>query len=213
MPNSPQLKLSFPARRGRPPKPQKVRNSYIWHRSRPEMPKNIPVHVTLKSDRTQIPTLRNKALFREIRQAMRRARLQGIRIIEFSVQTDHIHLLLEPQNKVQLGKSMRAMSISLSKRLTFLLGKKVKAFKERYHLHVLRSFTEVRNAVHYVRSNGKKHRVATSAGDWYSTAFPRPKMIWTQELLDFFDELHGLLSSPGVFIQRALESTNLRCRS
>ena len=112
------------------------RKTRIYHQSRPVLPKDRPLHVTIKFDKTQIANLRNKLFYREIRKSLQRLRAKGVRLIEFSVQKDHIHFLLEAGRKVVLGTAMRALSISLSKRFSLLLKRKIKALKNRYHLHI-----------------------------------------------------------------------------
>jgi hypothetical protein len=201
-----QLTLPLPAKRGRPKLSQKERNQRIWHRSRPTLPAGKPLHVTLKSDHKSIATFRKKIVYKEIRAAMKRARLLGVRIVAYTVQRDHLHLLLEANNSLELGNAMRAMSISLSKRLSFLNGKKLKVFKQRYHLHILNSLREIRHAIKYIFSNGKKHGATNSHGDWYSSQVAAIKKFQTKRLRTFVAEVISSLDPPTFYL---LRRTNL----
>jgi REP element-mobilizing transposase RayT len=167
----------------------------IYHRSRPEIPRARPVHVTIKSNKNIIPNLRSKVFYKEIRQGMKRARILGIRIIHFSVQRDHVHMLIEAENKKQLGESMRALSISLSKRFSFTLKKKVKALKNRYHLHILKSLQEIKNATNYILHNGQKHGI-TDVHDFYSTAINFSDFRASDAFFQFMDDLQSILAPP-----------------
>jgi hypothetical protein len=72
--NSLQATLWNPKGAGRPKTlSQKKRSSQILHRTRPELPANKPVHVTLKTDWRIAPCFRNKIIYREIRKSLQRA--------------------------------------------------------------------------------------------------------------------------------------------
>jgi REP element-mobilizing transposase RayT len=173
----------------------KEREKRIYHRSRPNIPSKMPVHVTVKTNQKDIGSIRSKILYKEIRQAMKRARYGGIRIIHFSVQKDHIHMIIEAASSILLGRAMRAMSISLSKRFTEVLGESVKALQNRYHLRLLKSFNQIKNAIFYVLNNGKKHLIADTI-DFYSSNIDLSSMTVTEELLEFLDDLKSVLSAP-----------------
>jgi REP element-mobilizing transposase RayT len=180
---------------------QKERASCIYHRSRPLIPKDKPVHVTVKFNKSKIRTLRNKKYYQEIRKSFRRLRIQGARLIEFSIQQDHIHLLLETSDSKTLGRAMRALSISLSKRFTLLINHKIKALKNRYHLHILNTLNELKNARNYILNNGKKHLVPDMDDLYFSRAdftLFRP----TEALLEFLDDLKSVLDTPQFWMTR-----------
>jgi REP element-mobilizing transposase RayT len=193
-----QLTIKFPRNAGRPRLPAKQRGQKIWHRPRPELPKGKPVHVTLEGERKILGSLRNKQVFRELRQAMRRARLKGVRILDFTLQHDHVHLLLETSDKYELGEAMRALSISFTKRLSYLAGKKIRAFKTRYHLSLLKSLAQIKAVAHYIATNGKKHGTINSGKtDWYtSTSFKLTPSSISSSYLALRTELLSLLTPP-----------------
>jgi REP element-mobilizing transposase RayT len=200
--NKQQISVWNPRAAGRPSfLTQKEKSRKIYHRSRPDLPAGKPVHITIKADKNFVPNLRNKILYKEIRASFKRARLLGIRIIHFSVQRDHIHFLIEAQNKTQLGQSMRVLSISLTKRLSQVLKKKIKALKTRYHLHILESLKEINNVANYIKNNGQKHRV-TLTKDFFSSHISPEDFKPNETFLEFLDDLKSVLSFPRFWATR-----------
>ncbi len=96
--------------------------------------------------------------------------------MHFSVQRDHLHLIVEADSKPVLSNAMQKLAISLAKRLAWLWSKLTESkigriFKERYHQHLLRTAQEVRNALVYVIQNAKKHgEIRAHERDFYSSA-------------------------------------------
>lgn len=81
------------------------------------------------------------------------------------MQTNHIHLIVEAESNELLTRGMRSLTITFAKGL-----KKGKVQLERYHLHVLRTLRETKNAVLYVLFNQQKHENAKqSTIDEYSS--------------------------------------------
>jgi hypothetical protein len=52
---------------------------------------------------------------------------------------------------------MQGFSIRVAKRLNAMMNKRGRVLGDRYHGHVLRTPTETRRAVAYVRNNHRKH--------------------------------------------------------
>jgi hypothetical protein len=59
--------------------------------------------------------------------------------------------------KKALSKGMQGLKVRIAKAVNNLLGRAGTFFKDRYHAHVLKTPTEVRNALNYIRNNIKKH--------------------------------------------------------
>jgi REP element-mobilizing transposase RayT len=202
--NKQQITVWNPKGAGRPKVLTKLElASRIYHRSRPELLKAKPVHVTIKANKNIVPNLRSKVLYKEIRQSMKRARILGIRIIHFTVQRDHVHMMMEADNKQQLGESMRVLSISLSKRLSHVLKRKVKALKSRYHLHILKSLQEIKNAKNYIVNNSIKHGTS-DADDFYSSEIKFSTFRPNEKFLQFMDDLKSILSPPEFWCTKRL---------
>ena len=120
-----------------------------------------PLHINFKFRKT----IRNKHALKLLKRALLNARSQGLSVIHFSLQSNHIHLIIEAQNNHILTKGMRSLNMTFAKGL--YLGR---IQVERYHLHVLKSIQETRNAVRYVLFNKQKHEKGTySVIDGYSS--------------------------------------------
>ncbi len=92
-----QLPLTFRAwggtRRGagRPPTLGRRR---VPHRGRPPHDRHCPVHVTLRAA-AGVPSLRGARVFGALRVALGASSAAGFRILQFSAQRTHVHLLVE----------------------------------------------------------------------------------------------------------------------
>src|SRR3954468_24396820 len=70
---------------------------------------------------------------------------------------NHLHMLLEADDGIALVRSCRGLSVRIAKRLNKLMGRTGRVLGDRYHTRVLRTPTEVKRAIHYIRDNYKKH--------------------------------------------------------
>lgn len=86
----------------------------------------------------------------------------SFRVCEYSVQEDHIHLLVEATSKSALERGIRALSIRLAKRVNQLVFRRGKFIADRYHSFALKTPRAVRNALVYVLANHRKHGHARS---------------------------------------------------
>ena len=158
-----QLKLTNPKNAGRPA----LFDRGIRHTKREEITRNSPLHLTIKLIRADV---QNKTILKALRHAIWRARLQGLSIIHYSLEHDHIHLYAEANDNLVLAKSMKALGGSLVKKINFYFKTKGRCYKTRYHLRILRSATEVKNVINYILKNGIKHRRTKSIIDPYNSA-------------------------------------------
>ena len=126
---------------------------WVSRKARPEFAKRHPLHITLRI-RRDVGALRTPECFFEIQRAF----LGGyekfcLRMVEFSVQADHIHLVIEADGKESLTRGMQGLTIRLARAINRALGRKGKVFADRYHARILKTPAEVRNAVEYVLHN------------------------------------------------------------
>ncbi len=97
----------------------------------------------------------------------------GFDVVHYSLQDDHVHLLVEATDRRALSCGMRRLVIRLANRINAVLrrSRKGKIWGDRYHRHDLASPSEVRNALVYVLHNGRRHgRVAADELDDFSSA-------------------------------------------
>lgn len=137
----------------------------IAHRSRPAFPARHPAHVTLKL-RAGVPSLRSVALVRVLERSLARGcERDGFRVIHYSFQSNHAHLVVEAANRTALARGMKSVGTRLARAVNRVFGRRGPVLAERYHLRVLRTSREVRNVLRYVLLNARKHaRHAVPAG-------------------------------------------------
>jgi REP element-mobilizing transposase RayT len=158
-----QLKLTNQKNAGRPA----IRDKGIRHTRREEFIAPRPLHLTIKLIRADI---QNKTILKGLRHAIQRARMQGLRIVHYSLEHDHVHLYAEASDNKTLAKGMKALGGSLVKKIHRHLGTKGSFYKTRYHLRILRSAMEVKHVLNYILKNGIKHKRTTSIVDPYNSA-------------------------------------------
>jgi len=141
------------------------------HLRRPRLKARHPVHVTM-SLRNGLPSLRYRSLAAVVLAAFRRATERGTHLVHFSVQSNHLHLIVEADGERALSRAMQGLAISVARRLNRKLRRRGAVFGDRYHCHVLRTPLEVRRALVYVLHNHRHHlgRDQPSGFDSLSTA-------------------------------------------
>ena len=74
-------------------------------------------------------------------------------MLQFSVQTNHVHLLVEGDGTIELRRGIQGLAIRVAKAINRRLGRDGHVWDGRYHARVLRSPREVRNALVYILQN------------------------------------------------------------
>jgi REP element-mobilizing transposase RayT len=102
--------------------------------------------------------LRSRRCFTIIERAFFHAtRRADARIANFSVQHNHVHMVVEANDARGLARAIQAMCIRVAKGLNALMDRHGAVFADRYHSRPLRTPTEVRRVLVYVLCNGRKH--------------------------------------------------------
>ena len=151
---------------GRKPSGRKVG---VPHRVRPAHNGRNPVHVTLRASQG-LPSLRAEPLFPAVRCGLAKASRGGLRVLHFSVQRDHLHLLVEAVDGCVLSRGLQGLAIRIAKAVNRVLGRRGRVFRDRFHAHALRTPREVRNALVYVLQNWAKHTPGARGLDACSSA-------------------------------------------
>ena len=147
---------------------------------RPRFARTLPVHVTVRMAK-HVYNLRSRRCFAAVGRALGAAAERfGMRIVQFSVQGNHMHLVVEAASNEALSQAMQGLSIRVAKRLNGVMHRRGRVFADRYHARPLRTPTEVRRALAYVRDNFAHHTGKRVAHDAYSSAageiaLPEPK--------------------------------------
>jgi hypothetical protein len=81
----------------------------------------------------------------------------GCRVVHFSVQGNHLHLVCEAEDARCLARGMKGLAVRLALGWNRVMRRRGRVFMDRYHAHVLRTPAEVRNAIPYAVSNYASH--------------------------------------------------------
>jgi REP element-mobilizing transposase RayT len=130
----------------------------VAHARRPVLDgKRHPVHVTVRVV-PGVKYLRGFRIYPVIRRALCAASdRMGMRIVHYSVQGNHIHLIVEAADRGALSRGMKGLGVRVARRLNQAAERTGRVLADRYHAHYLKTPTEVRHALVYVLQNGAKH--------------------------------------------------------
>src|SRR5262245_9527310 len=147
-----QLELSLPhtptrggARAGAGRPPTAGRRPPVPHRLRPVHVRRFPVHVTFRGA-PGLPSLRNARIFDAILPAIRRGSNGRFRIVAFSIQTDHLHAIVEADTDRALLSGISGLAIRVALAVNRVLARKGSVWADRYHARHLRTPREARSA-------------------------------------------------------------------
>ncbi len=152
-------------RRGRP-------LAGVSHGPRPELDARHPLHVTLRAVNGS-PNLRRHAVAAEIGELLkRRARRElACRVVHVSIQHDHIHLIVEAEDRAALSRGLQGLASGIARVVNRTTGcSGLRLWRDRHHARPLRSPREVRACVVYVLRTGLKHGATALAVDPASSA-------------------------------------------
>jgi REP element-mobilizing transposase RayT len=133
------------------------RRAGVPHRQRPTLASRFPVHVTLRA-RAGLPSLRLVESRRALVGAINAARDRfGCRIVHFSIQSNHVHIICEAEAKEALSRGLSGLVIRMARAFNRVHARRGPLWADRYHARVLRSPREVRTAIVYVLGNWRHH--------------------------------------------------------
>jgi putative transposase len=158
-----QLAIDFPSKStwggrragaGRKPKPKGQRG--VPHAARPKHAAYHPSHITMRAVRGA-PMFRAEIPFRAVRAEIARVVREGFRITHFSVQLDHIHMIVEAGDKTAIARGIQRLAARIAWAINCKARRAGALWRERYHRHDLKTPSEVRWALVYVLMNHRKH--------------------------------------------------------
>lgn len=180
-----QGELAFRSWGGRRPgagRPATAGRRPVPHRSRAPHDVRAPVHVTMRAA-AGLPSLRGVRIFDPVRRALAVSSHASFRILHFSVQADHVHLLVEADHPDGLVRGCQGLAVRVAKAVNRTLGRRGAVWGDRYHARRLGTPREFRNALAYVLNNWLKHvpgargRDPRSSAAWFNgwrTPGPQP---------------------------------------
>jgi REP element-mobilizing transposase RayT len=117
---------------------------------------NHPVHVTMRRVRLA-PNFRTQVASAVILRELANARRKGVRVVQYSIQEDHLHLMVEGRDAGDLSAQMRKLFSRIAMMVNAAVGRRGSLFRDRHHRHELGTPREVRNALVYILFNARKH--------------------------------------------------------
>ncbi len=137
-------------------------------RAREPFGRLTPALITLRI-REGIPPLRCGALIRALRESFRQAcERDDFRLIHYSVQDEHLHLLVEAEDNVALGRGM----MSISPRVAHVV-------KRVFGLDVSGAGSGAENGAESGKGNGRgKGKGTVLDGPYHSRLLTSPRQVW-----------------------------------
>ena len=146
--------------------------SRVSHKRRPEHTQRFPLHVVMRA-RPDAPGLRRGQVFRLVRAALEAgAARAGFRLIHFSVQGNHLHLVVEAVDKVALSRGMQGLAVRIARAVNRAADRSGRVFADHYFARELKTPAEVRRAVRYVLDNRILHGRLQPQTDTCASAAP-----------------------------------------
>ena len=170
------------------------RKGFVVHKARPSHHRRHPVHVTMRRVRLG-PSFRAQLIYDTILAELREAKHRGVRVVYYSIQDNHLHLMVEGQDSSDLSKQMCLLFSRVAMAVNAIARRHGALFRDRHQRVELSSPTQVRNALVYILFNHRKHANAGAlmSGDvkytldafssaawfegWAPNARPPPELI------------------------------------
>jgi REP element-mobilizing transposase RayT len=141
------------------------------------------VHVTLRCV-DGLAGLRECPANPALEDALRAASSDRFRLVHFSVQDNHLHLIVEAADRDALRRGLQGLAIRCARAINGALGRRGRVWVERYHARALTSPSEVRRALVYVFQNwhkavrGADRLDPQSSARWFD-GWRRPRPLWS----------------------------------
>ena len=92
-------------------------------------------------------------MFPGVRRALAAASHEGFRIIEFSAQDNHLHLLVEAEDRAHLSRGIGGLAVRVARAVNRALGRRGTVWAVRFHARAITTPRAMRNAIVYVLTN------------------------------------------------------------
>src|SRR4051812_29381380 len=146
----------------------------VPHLKRAAFATTKPVHVTQRV-RPDVGYLRKDGPPRVLLKALADAADGGgMRVVHYSIQGNHLHLIVEAENALAWSRGMQGLAVRIARRLNRRLGRSGAVFADRYHSHMVSSRRELANAVRYVIDNYRHHAREHLPADFCDPLATRP---------------------------------------
>jgi len=144
-------------------RPKRGKYASARHKRRPALKASQPVHVTLRVS-PAVGRLRRRKIYAALREAMITTFVREIiRVVHISIQSNHVHVIVEARDRLSLAKGMQGFQISAAKLINSALADELgrrrrgRVFTDRYHADIITSPRRARHCLAYVLNNWRRH--------------------------------------------------------
>jgi REP-associated tyrosine transposase len=114
--------------------------------------------------RSDVPSLRTVAIVRAIERSFADGCVRpGFRLVHYSLQGNHAHLVVEAQDREALGRGMMAIGARFARAVNRIARRTGRVLADRYHVRMLPTPREVHHALRYVLLNARRHAAKPEA--------------------------------------------------
>jgi hypothetical protein len=85
-------------------------------------------------------------------------------VAHYSIQRDHVHMIVEAHGREALARGMKSVAARLARAVNRVFSRSGPVLDGRFHHRVLRTPREVRNALAYVLLNARRHWAKARGG-------------------------------------------------
>jgi REP element-mobilizing transposase RayT len=100
-------------------------------------------------------------VFAAVRAIFARSSEKGFRLVHFSVQGNHLHLIVEADDGVAFARGVQRLLSRVAMAVNALARRSGRLWRDRHDRHRLTTPSQVRNALVYVLFNHRKHELAS----------------------------------------------------
>jgi REP element-mobilizing transposase RayT len=102
--------------------------------------------------------LRTTRCFRVIRRAFVNGGLRfGFKLVHFSVQGNHIHLIGEAESTLAVSRAIKGLGVRIARGLNSVMGRRGSVLSDRYHMVVVTTPLQAHRTLQYVLNNYRRH--------------------------------------------------------
>lgn len=115
------------------------------------------MHVTMRRV-PNLPSFRQQRVRRLVLEQMRRLNDHVFQLVHFSIQTNHLHFIVEPGDRETIIRKIQGLMVALAKRINAMLGgRRGKVWADRYFRRDVSTSREMHALLRYVFHDAKKH--------------------------------------------------------
>ena len=140
------------------------------HCTRPQHAASRPVHVTMRAV-GDVVSLREPPCVIALEGALARVSRDAFRLVHYSIQASHVHLIVEAHDREALLAGLRGLAIRTARAINRAHGRRGRVWADRYHARALGSPREVRIALVYVLQNHRPRGGQCRAPDPHSSGW------------------------------------------